>query len=123
MGYGGDFGDDPNDRNFVMDGLCFSNHTPTPGLTEYKKAVEPVQTLSIDGNEVTIINRYDIVSLDHLICDACLVTDGEINDIGVVEIPQGTFRALPPSKFEFANIQSQDLHHIPRAKSSSMKRL
>ena len=110
MGYGGDFGDDPNDRNFVMDGLCFSNHTPTPGLTEYKKAVEPVQTLSIDGNEVTIINRYDIVSLDHLICDACLVTDGEINDIGVVEIPQGTFRALPPNKFEFANIQIGRAH-------------
>lgn len=89
MGYGGDFGDDPNDSNFVLDGLCFSNHTPTPGLTEYKKAVEPVQTLSIDGNAVTIINRYDIVSLDHLVCDACIVNDYTIIDIGVVEIPKG----------------------------------
>ena len=89
MGYGGDFGDDPNDRNFVLDGLCFSNHTPTPGLTEYKKAVEPVQTLSIDGNKVTIINRYDIVTIDHLTCDASLVSDGEITDLGDVDVPKG----------------------------------
>ncbi|CRK03658.1 hypothetical protein BN1723_020892, partial [Verticillium longisporum] len=53
MAYGGDFGDDPNDKNFVMDGLCFSDHTPTPGLVEYKKAIEPVQVLGLDGDEVT----------------------------------------------------------------------
>jgi beta-galactosidase len=31
-GYGGDFGDFPNDSNFVMDGLLYSNHSPTPGM-------------------------------------------------------------------------------------------
>ena len=46
MGYGGDFQDFPNDGTFVMDGLCFSNHTPTPGLTEFKKIIEPVRVTS-----------------------------------------------------------------------------
>ena len=69
MAYGGDFGDEPNDSNFVLDGLCFSDHTPTPGLLEYKKAIEPVQTLGLEnGNQVRIINRYDFVTLDHLKC-------------------------------------------------------
>lgn len=42
MAYGGDFGDIPNDYNFIMDGCVFSDHTPTPGLIEYAKAIEPV---------------------------------------------------------------------------------
>jgi beta-galactosidase len=89
MAYGGDFGDQPNDYNFVMDGLCFANHTPTPGLVEYKKAVEPVQTLGIKGNEVTIINRYDFVTLDHLKCSWRIVADGLDLPSHDIEIPKG----------------------------------
>lgn len=92
MGYGGDFGDDPNDYNFVMDGLCFANHTPTPGLTEYRKAIEPVQTLSITGNKVTIINRYDFVSLEHLKCTWRVVADGLVIEGNEIDIPKGDFR-------------------------------
>lgn len=33
--YGGDFGDEPNDKNFIMDGLCDSEHQPGPGLIEF----------------------------------------------------------------------------------------
>ena len=77
MGYGGDFGDEPNDSNFVLDGLCFSNHTPGPGLVEYKKAIEPVQTLGLeDGDKVRIVNRYDFLTLDHLECWWRVVSDG-----------------------------------------------
>ncbi|KAJ9151395.1 Glycosyl hydrolase family 2 [Pleurostoma richardsiae] len=87
--YGGDFGDDPNDSNFVLDGLCFSNHTPTPGLIEYKKAIEPVQTLRIKDNEVCIINRYDHVSLEHLTCEWAIIADGKKIDMGNLDIPSG----------------------------------
>ncbi|SMR53157.1 unnamed protein product [Zymoseptoria tritici ST99CH_1E4] len=63
--YGGDFGDTPNDGTFVMDGLCNSNHTPTPGLVEYKKVIEPLRA-TVEGNELVVKNLYDFVSLDHL---------------------------------------------------------
>ncbi|KAL6399625.1 putative glycoside hydrolase family 2 protein [Ilyonectria robusta] len=63
--YGGDFNDFPNDGAFVMDGLCDSTHTPTPGLTEFKKVIQPVH-LSRDGNQLVIQNLYDFVNLDHL---------------------------------------------------------
>ncbi|KAK3381497.1 glycoside hydrolase family 2 protein [Podospora didyma] len=90
FGYGGDFGDDPNDYNFVLDGLCFSDHTPTPGLTEYKKAIEPVQVIGIeDVNKVRIVNRYDFTGLDHLRARWWLVADGSDVSGGKVEIPKG----------------------------------
>ena len=40
--YGGDFGDEPNDGNFCIDGLCFPDRIPHTGLIEYKKIIEPV---------------------------------------------------------------------------------
>ena len=39
--YGGDFGDFPNDSNFVCDGLIFPNRLPSPGLIEYKQSSSP----------------------------------------------------------------------------------
>ena len=89
MAYGGDFGDEPNDYNFVMDGLCFANHTPTPGLVEYRKAIEPVQTLGFEGHKVTIINRYDFVTLDHLECSWKIVAEGVDIAGQKVDIPKG----------------------------------
>lgn len=67
-GYGGDFGDMPNDYNFVMDGVLNSDHTPNSGLIEYKKAIEPVQLVSYTAHSFTIINRQDFADLSHLKC-------------------------------------------------------
>jgi beta-galactosidase len=74
--YGGDFGDVPNDGNFVMDGLTLSDHTATPGLIEYKKAIEPVQIVSGSHDRVKVINRYDFITLDHLNCRWTIDGDG-----------------------------------------------
>ncbi|KAI2463559.1 glycoside hydrolase family 2 protein [Annulohypoxylon bovei var. microspora] len=76
FGYGGDFQpDEPNDGNFVMDGLCNSSHLPGPGLSEYGKAIEPIQVLGVQGTAVTIINRYDFLTLDHVRCFWELISD------------------------------------------------
>ncbi|KAI6383305.1 hypothetical protein MCOR25_000225 [Pyricularia grisea] len=86
-GYGGDFDDFPNDGNFVMDGLCFSDHTPTPGLTELKKVVQPVKFSFKDGR-LSIQNLYNFVDLSHLVAhykveefgnETTLVDAGEFN--------------------------------------------
>jgi beta-galactosidase len=72
-----------------MDGLLFSDHTPTPGLIEYKKAIEPVQVLGYKDMKVTIINRYDHITLDHLRCEWALVGDGFREGGSEVKIPNG----------------------------------
>ena len=40
--YGGDFGEDKHDSNFCIDGLLMPNRKPSPGLTEFKKVIQPV---------------------------------------------------------------------------------
>lgn len=75
-----------------MDGMLFSDHTPTPGLHEYKKAIEPVQVLDFAGHEVTIINRYDHITLDHLKCEWKIVGGERSRSSKVVDIPKGLFR-------------------------------
>lgn len=127
MGYGGDFGDEPNDYNFVMDGLCLSNHTPGRGLLEYKKAIEPVQTLGVeDCVKVRIVNRYDFISLDHLECWWSIISDGPGEFIGPqrVDIPRG--KCMPPDQLSCANrtiaIQphTEALLHIPELQHHCM---
>lgn len=63
--YGGDFGETPHDGTFVMDGMCFSDHSPTPGLIELKKVAQPVRG-SVSGEKIFIENLYDFLGLDHL---------------------------------------------------------
>ena len=54
--YGGDFGEEVHDGNFVIDGLMFPDRTPSPGLAEFKKVVEPVR-ISVDSRARTIAVR------------------------------------------------------------------
>jgi len=83
--YGGDFGEEPHDNNFVCDGLLFPDRTPSPGLFEYKKVIEPVHlvdskvTRGENGHftiAATIVNRYDFLSLEHLHVEWELTEDG-----------------------------------------------
>jgi beta-galactosidase len=63
--YGGDFGEELHDGNFVCDGLVFPDRTPSPGLVEYKKVVEPVR-IEPDPAGFRVTNRYDFADLSHL---------------------------------------------------------
>ncbi|CAI6341954.1 unnamed protein product [Periconia digitata] len=89
-GYGGDFGEAVHDATFVMDGVVNSDHKPNSGLIEYKKAIEPVQLLEINGKKAKFINRYDIVDLDHLVCRYATISEsGDLDMTGTFEIPAG----------------------------------
>jgi len=68
FGYGGDFGDKPNDGNFITDGLVFPDKSPSPGLTEYKKVIQPVSITAKDLAKgiVSVHNYYDFKTLAHL---------------------------------------------------------
>jgi beta-galactosidase len=65
--YGGDFGEDPHDGNFVIDGLLFPDRTPSPALLELKKVLEPVQIeFSDDGTGIKVTNRYGFAGLENV---------------------------------------------------------
>ncbi|GHO42771.1 glycoside hydrolase family 2 TIM barrel-domain containing protein [Ktedonospora formicarum] len=90
--YGGDFGDEPHDGNFVIDGLVFADRAPSPGLIEYKKVIEPVKVEMVDASSgsVRIHNRYDFISLNHLNCAWSLLRDGVIIQQGSLPLPEIT---------------------------------
>jgi len=87
--YGGDFGEDPHDGNFVIDGLLFPDRTPSPGLLEYKKVLEPVAVSQVEGRpgSLRILNRHDFIDLSHLQLVWCLESDGDVLEGGVVALP------------------------------------
>lgn len=78
--YGGDFGDEPTNGNFCIDGLIMPDRTPSPGLIEYKKVIEPVHTEAVDLEKGILLlrNRYDFISLDHLDLNYKIEKDGQV---------------------------------------------
>ena len=77
--FGGDFGDEPNDRNFCTDGIVWPDRTPHPALFEYKYLARPVKVRKMDeqGN-IEIINRRFFTTLDDLRMTWTLSVDGEV---------------------------------------------
>ncbi len=86
--YGGDFGEELHDGNFVCDGLLFPDRTPSPGLVEYKKVIEPVR---IEGEgragTVRVTNRYDFADLSTLAFEWSYQVDGETVEGGSLSVP------------------------------------
>lgn len=72
--YGGDFGDEPNDKQFCINGLVFPDRSPHPALSEVKFLQQPV-SISESQNMVYIKNRYDFTTLDHLNFEWCILLD------------------------------------------------
>ncbi|MEU6588253.1 glycoside hydrolase family 2 TIM barrel-domain containing protein [Streptomyces sp. NPDC046881] len=88
--YGGDFGEELHDGNFVCDGLLFPDRRPSPGLAEYKKVIEPV-TLTADGTDsaagtVRVTNRYDFTDLSALAFSWSYEVEGETVDSGTLPV-------------------------------------
>ncbi|MGL5102379.1 MAG: beta-galactosidase subunit alpha [Plesiomonas sp.] len=77
--YGGDFGDYPNNYNFCMDGLIYSDQTPSPGLKEYKQVIAPVKIRAIDtaAGQFTVSNKLWFSTLDDYTLSAEVRAEGE----------------------------------------------
>jgi beta-galactosidase len=83
--YGGDFGERVHGASFCIDGLLFPDRTPSPGLIEYKKVIEPVR---ITGPEpVTIHNLRTFTTLDDLEFVWSEEVDGVEVRAGRLEVP------------------------------------
>ncbi|MFF3965592.1 glycoside hydrolase family 2 TIM barrel-domain containing protein [Streptomyces griseorubiginosus] len=86
--YGGDFGEEAHDGNFICDGLVFPDGTPSPGLLEYQKVIEPVAIGPGDRpGHLLVHNRHDIVDLAHLRFSWSLTEDGVLLEEGTLATP------------------------------------
>jgi beta-galactosidase len=78
--YGGDFGDDPNDGPFCLNGVVFPDRRIQPAMWECKKVQQPVKVEPVDllAGEVRVVNGYHFSDLGHLDVAWRLVADGEV---------------------------------------------
>ena len=107
-GYGGDFGDYPNDGQFVMNGIIFADRKPKPQLAEVKKVYQEVAVSKytpflkediMSPPVFEIFNKNYFRTLSHLKGVWKLYKNG-------FEIKKGDFSidAIPPQKRGIVNI-------------------
>ncbi len=86
--YGGDFGDEPNDGNFVLDGMVWPDRRPKPAMWEHKRLAAPVRlggsAADLAAGRVEVANHQHFTDLGWLRARYALTADG-------VEVAGGAF--------------------------------
>lgn len=84
--YGGDFGDEPNDGNFCINGLVWPDRNPHPAMWECKKIQQPVEAEAVDlaKGVIRVFNRFDFTSLDIVDIFWELSEDGQVIQQGML---------------------------------------
>jgi beta-galactosidase len=85
--YGGQFGEDPHDGNFVADGLMSSDLVPHPGIQEVAWVYRPVAVTKAGRGKLRIENRQAFTGLDWLAATWELIVEGAVVGSGPFEIP------------------------------------
>jgi beta-galactosidase len=89
--YGGDFGDEPNDRNFCIDGIVGPDRAPKPALWEHKHLACPVRATASRADlrrgivRLRNVQHFDDVSW--LRARYEVGVDGEVVERGPVPLP------------------------------------
>ena len=89
LAYGGDFGDTPNDGQFVMNGIIFGDLEPKPQYYEVKKVYQniAVQWDCAEHNGINILNKnYYTDDLSGYDCHYKLLADGEVIREGLLNV-------------------------------------
>lgn len=103
--YGGDFDDEPNDKNFCIDGLVYPDRTPSPGLFELKQAIKPADIILTDAEkgQFSVISRRYFKSLSDLELCYTVECDGK-------EVVSGSVRlSAEPQQTEIVSLDLGDL--------------
>ncbi len=128
--YGGDFGDTPNDANFVCDGLVSADRVPHPAMWEFKHLAQPVSAELVSFRQgvarVRVQNDHDFVDLSHLRGAWELLVDGQPYGSGPLpslRLKPGAAKTLtiPVQKFPATREVHLTLRFFTRKDSPSAK--
>ncbi|MDR0623895.1 MAG: DUF4981 domain-containing protein [Treponema sp.] len=95
--YGGDFGDEPSDYDFCLNGIVFPDRSPKPVMAECRQLFSPVRLHPVPGKPYSfrVENRFDFTPLDAAELRWEIGTEENILARGTM-----SFSALPPGAFE-----------------------
>ena len=89
FGYGGDFGDSPNDGNFCADGLVSADRKPHSSLLEMKNVNRPIRAKLVGGqielkNYLDFTDTADFAAIHYQLSEnGIIITEGYIDDIKI----------------------------------------
>jgi len=88
--YGGDFGDEPNDGNFCINGLVYPDRTTKPAILEIKKVYQyiGIEPFDLLNGQIKLINRYNFTRLDYLDASWKFSSEGVVQQEGKLELPE-----------------------------------
>jgi beta-galactosidase len=106
--YGGDFGDQPNDGNFCLNGLIQPDRRPNPHLFEVRKVYQNVKVtpVALPQGKVKVENKFFFTNLNACQATWILRRDGRRvanGALGRLDVPpQGSREVVAPIKNEVA---------------------
>lgn len=132
LAYGGDFGDFPNDGQFVMNGIMFADLEPKPQYYEVKKVYQHIDVKATDlaTGEFEVFNKYYFKDLSDYEVKWSIYENGKEAKSGTVELgtiparSRGTIRipyslrTLKVNSEYFVKIQFLQKNDQPWAKKS-----
>ena len=88
--YGGDFGDQPNDGAFCINGLIGPDRVPHPHYYQVQKVYQNFDFTLVNTNplKVKILNRYDFISSDKFDFVYEFLSNGKIIKTGLINCPR-----------------------------------
>lgn len=95
VAYGGDFGDQPNDGQFIVKGVVFADRTPKPCYHEVKQVYQDIVVAAVDAaaGRVEVFNKFFFKDLSGLEMTWELTEDGAVLQSGVAQAPEAGPRA------------------------------
>ncbi|WP_203567350.1 glycoside hydrolase family 2 TIM barrel-domain containing protein [Aestuariimicrobium ganziense] len=84
--YGGDFGEELHDGNFIADGLLLPDRTPSPGLLEFKGVIAPFK-IAIGPEGISVTSMLSFADSSSHRFAWSLSEDGEVVAEGALEVP------------------------------------
>lgn len=85
--YGGDFGDEPNDKNFCINGIVRADRSPNPSLFEVKKLYQNITAEPIDilKGKILIKNKFNFTNLKEIVkAEWEIIEDGKTILSGII---------------------------------------
>jgi beta-galactosidase len=118
--FGGDFGDEPNDKNFCINGLIWPDRNPHPAMYELKKIVQPVrfEVVDLPAGRIQVVNGHDFTDLRGTVISWELAVDGTL-------VRRGSLPSLriDPGKADTVSIPYRDVKNLPEGEAILTVRL
>ena len=114
--YGGDWGDEPNDGYFCINGLFQPDLQPNPHAYEVQKVYQSLTADpgDLDQGEVILNNKNSFVSLDDIDLNWSLTWDGRLDQSGTLIVPavpaSGQEKILIPYKLTDQTREASEGH-------------